>query len=409
MRHTLLILGSFKGNAKGCLIAEPMWGIPYNLYIAYTSLYMRALGCTAEQIGIVASVGLICEMLFSFAGGYVTDRLGRKRTTLIFDLIAWSIPTLIWAAARNFSYFIIAAVINSIVRIVFTSWTCLFVEDTPPRRRMYVYTWINVAGTLSGFFAPLAGLLVSRQGLVPAVRMLYLFAFLSMTVMFILRNHLTHETEIGYRKMKESKNLRFRDVLAEYRDIVGVLRKTPSTMFAFLIVFFGNIQMLYNRTFLSLLLREGLQFPLALIAVVPALTSAMKMLIYVFIMPGLGRVNPSKALRFGLACSALGIVLLIAAPVGGIFMVFCGILLESGGFAIASPFADALLANAIDDKHRAKIVSIFNTLLNGFMSPFGYIGGVLAGSAAKSPFILVLTTMTLSFLLVSPTKKSKAV
>ena len=44
LRHTGLILGSFRGNTRGCIITEPLWGIPFNLYIAYSSLYMLALG-----------------------------------------------------------------------------------------------------------------------------------------------------------------------------------------------------------------------------------------------------------------------------------------------------------------------------------------------------------------------------
>ena len=96
------ILNGFQGNAKPCILTEPMFGIPYNLYIPYASLYMVALGCSDTQVGIVISVGLIFQMIFSLIGGYITDKLGRKKTTIIFDLIAWSIPALIWAFAQNF-------------------------------------------------------------------------------------------------------------------------------------------------------------------------------------------------------------------------------------------------------------------------------------------------------------------
>lgn len=119
---------------------------------------MLALGCTEKQIGLIASVGLIFQMIFSFFSGYITDKLGRRLTIFIFDVIAWSIPTLIWEVAQNFYYLIIASMINSIGTIVGTSYNCLLVEDTNSEKRVYIFTWYQIAGILSGFVVPLAGL-----------------------------------------------------------------------------------------------------------------------------------------------------------------------------------------------------------------------------------------------------------
>ena len=41
MIRTLLGL---RGNPRACVYTEPLWGIPYNLFIPYASLYMLALG-----------------------------------------------------------------------------------------------------------------------------------------------------------------------------------------------------------------------------------------------------------------------------------------------------------------------------------------------------------------------------
>lgn len=105
LKVTLDTFKSFKGNARGCLIVEPLWGIPYNLYVPYVSVYMVALGCTEQQIGIIASVSLFFQVFFSFISGYITDRLGRKRTSLIFDILGWSVAVLIWAVAGIFIIF----------------------------------------------------------------------------------------------------------------------------------------------------------------------------------------------------------------------------------------------------------------------------------------------------------------
>ncbi|MBN1686288.1 MAG: MFS transporter [Spirochaetales bacterium] len=407
LNHTLLILGSFRGNARACIMTEPIWGIPYNLYIAYASLYMRALGLSARQIGTVAAVGLACEMIFALTGGVITDRLGRKRTALIFDLIGWSIPTLIWAFAGGYEYFLIAAVVNSIFRIVSISWTCLLVEDTLPRRRIHAYSWVFVASTLAGFFAPLAGLLVERAGLVPAVRGLYLFAFVAMTGMFILRNQLVRETDIGRQKMSQAKAARLREVVAEYRALFGLLKRGPSVVSAFVVVMLGQIQLYYNRYFLSILLKEGLKFPLGLVSLTPALASVAKMIVFIFVMPTLSRLKPSKAIMYGFAISAAGVAIVAASPEGGILIALLGVILEATGYAIITPFAESMLANAMVDEYRAKTVSLFATITNAISSPFGYLGGVLTAVSPRYPFWLVFGTLVVRFLLVGGTRFQK--
>ncbi len=361
---------------------------------------MRALGCSAQQIGVIAAVGLTCEMLFASVGGIITDRLGRKRTSLIFDLMAWSVPTLVWAFAQGFEYFLIAGMISALVRIVFTSWTCLLLEDALPRRRVHIYTWMFLAGALAGFFAPIAGIIVDRTGLVPAVRGLYFFAFASMTTMFFLRNHLTRETAMGHQKMAAAKTMRFQDIVLEYKVVFGILRRKPAILFAFLILILSNIQLIYGRMFLSILLKEKLDFPIALISLVPALASAAKMIVFLFVLPGMSRLKPSRAIMYGFAISAVGVAVITGSPVGRILPALIGVVLEAAGFAIILPFAESMLANVIVDEHRAKILSLFHTVSSGIIAPFGYLGGVLAAASPRFPFILVLGTLVLRFVLV---------
>ena len=45
MRNPLIAaLAGMKGNARACLWPEPLWGVPYNLYLPSASLFMAALG-----------------------------------------------------------------------------------------------------------------------------------------------------------------------------------------------------------------------------------------------------------------------------------------------------------------------------------------------------------------------------
>ena len=52
----LATLRKLTGNARGCVYTEPLWGIPYNLFVPYASIYMLSLGLRDTQIGLIAEM-----------------------------------------------------------------------------------------------------------------------------------------------------------------------------------------------------------------------------------------------------------------------------------------------------------------------------------------------------------------
>jgi DHA1 family tetracycline resistance protein-like MFS transporter len=370
------------------LFTEPFWGVPYNLFTTYASVYMLALGCSTTQIGLISSVGLVFAMVFSLAGGSITDRLGRRRTTLTFDLIAWSCATLLWAFSRNFTWFLVAAVVNSFVRITQTSWTCLMIEDTPVPQRVHIYAWVYVVGIIAGMVAPVAGILVERFGLVPAMRGLYLSSFVIMTGMFLVRNAMVTETRAGLAKMKETRHAPLADTFADYARVARRLLHSPLTLVAFSVSTLVSIQGVLRTTFFAILLTRGLSFPDASIAIFPAIGAAMTMVVYLLVLPSLSRWGTAAPLVAGLGLSAAGLLLLAVCPPGSTLVVALSTVLSAAGAAVTVPHSDTLVANTISEADRAKSLSIFYVLLFAVSSPFGYLGGVLFEVSDRIPFLL---------------------
>ena len=96
------ILKNLKGNPRICILIEPLWSIPYNLYLPYATVFMYALGIRDAQIGFLLSIGMVFQVAASFAGGVITDKLGRRLTTVIFDITSWSIPLSDMGVYRKF-------------------------------------------------------------------------------------------------------------------------------------------------------------------------------------------------------------------------------------------------------------------------------------------------------------------
>jgi MFS family permease len=402
-------LRTFKGNARTCIIVEPMWGIPNYLFMPYASLYMLALGVSETGIGVIATVGMALQTVWSLVGGWITDRFGRKRTSLVFDLISWSVPTLLWAFAQDIRWFFAAAVLNSAVRVVHISWSCLFIEDAPPDTRVRLYTWISVAGTLAGLFAPLAGLFVVQFGLVPATRGLYLFAFVSMTAMFFIRNAFCTETSVGREKMAASRGANHHDALKEYRAAAASLFGNRETTIAFLLAVLSNIHLQTRNSFLSVVMTRGIGLSEGFIAVFPPLASAVTLAVYLLVIPRIVRIR--SALALSLIVNVAGNLILFFAPAAAasstaaIVAVVLGTLAAAIGMGVTGPVVDAVLANSVDEKKRAVILSIVYTLMYGISAPFGWIAGAMAEIDPRLPALLAAAAMIVAAALAMGLKK----
>lgn len=404
-------LRSFKGNARTCILVEPLWGISYNLFVPYTSLYMLALGVDALGIGLIATVTMVLQTLWSLTAGIITDRFGRRRTSLVFDTISWSIPTLLWAFAQDFRWFLAAGIFNAAVRVVHVSWSCLFIEDAPVDLRVRLYTWMSVAGTLSGFFAPLAGFFVDRFGLVPATRGLYGFAFLAMTSMIWIRNAKVKETSIGIQRMREIRTKGRHTFWKEYRVAATLFLGNRSAVIAFLLALLSNIHLQVRNNFLSVVMTRGIGLPPAWIALFPFLATGVTLMVYFLVIPRIKNIR--KSLTITLLINTLGNIIFFVAPDlqtnlgAALFFVVLGTLVMAVGMGVSGPVIDAILANSVDEKTRAVTLSIVYTMMFGLSAPFGWFSGFLAELQGRYPALLMALLMFLSTLLALRLRQEK--
>jgi len=166
------LFSAVRGNARVMVVTEGIAAISFQWYGTYISLYMLALGVSAVQVGLLQSVLIFTKLISTLLGGYAADRFGRKRVLVVFDILCWGVPMFLYAIARNPWYFLVGRFINGFVYIVMPSFECLFVEDVPRENRAAVYGMLQFLMAAASLFAPAAGWLVARQGIVPAGRVI---------------------------------------------------------------------------------------------------------------------------------------------------------------------------------------------------------------------------------------------
>lgn len=400
-RHPLLTtLIGLRGNPRACVYTEPLWGIPYSLYVPFFTLYMYALGVNDQQIGFLISLGMIFQVFAALLGGILTDKLGRRLTTVIFDVLSWSVPTLIWAFSQNFWWFLVAAIFNSLWQITNNSWNCLLVEDCEPNQLVHIYTWVTISGLLAVFFAPISGILVRTLTVVPAVRILFGLTFIMMTTKFIILFRYSRETERGEIRRKETKGVSIWAMLRQYKSVLALMLHTRETLQVLGIMLVLNITSMISGSFFSLYVTQNLQVPDAWLAYFPMVRAAV-MLIFIFsVQTMLNRLPFHIPVMTGLVLYLASQVLLIAAPAGQPIWLILYVLCEALAFALVVPQKDTLLVLFVNPEERARIISLLYVAMIGLSAPFGTVAGLLSARSRQLPFVLNMVFYLLSMILV---------
>lgn len=385
-----------KGNSRGCLAFEPLFLIPYSMFATYAAIYMHKLGLSETQIGWVTTLTLAVQVFSSFISGYLTDRMGRKAALLTFDLLSWSVGTLLWAISQNVWFFVAAAVMNGFQRVPHTAFYCLLVEDTEPKDRTYVFTLLQVIGVIGGLFAPLGGLLVHQYGMVTGVRIMYVLAFVCMTAQFFGRHYTTHETEMGLRKKRESRELGLRASLLDYAATMRAVLADRGLLLMFGVYILFNFQMTVKGTYLSLYLADGLGLAENLISFVPAVSSVVMLLVLWLVMPRIPERLTNRMMVWGFVLSAVSNGMLALTPAGGLGWVAASTVLAAAATMVTAPYLEAAVANAIDDERRAKMFAVLSVLVLLAVSPSGIIGGWAYSLDPQLPIWLVTGAFALS-------------
>lgn len=389
-RHPLFqTLFELKGNPRVTVWTEVMFGIPYNLFAPFASVYMLALGVTDQQIGALASLGLFVQIFAALLSGVIVDKIGRRLSLFINDMLCWGVPCLIWAIAQDFRFFIAAAVMNSLWRISHTAWTCFLVEDAEERHLVHIWTWIMIFAVCSAFIAPIGGWFVGRFGLVPAVRGLYLFGFVVLTAKFGVLYVFSHETARGVQRIRETRQRSTVSMLREYGSVTRQILHSRIILSALALMVITNIFTTISGNFWSVLFTSKLGFSNSEISTYVALRSIVMTISFFLIGPRLTNLHRFRLpLWIGFTVYFVSQLLLVIMPPRAIALVAVSVMLEGAGAALVNPMTESILAVSMESEERARVSAMVYVALIILISPFGWIAGQLSAIDRSLPFVL---------------------
>lgn len=404
--HPLIqVLGRNKGNPRTLVLIEPLWGIPYNLIAPFATLYMYTQGVTDVQIGLILSITMVVQVCFSFFAGILADKLGRKTTTMMGDFFGWGLACLVWAASQNFWLFLLAALLNCFEQINQTAWYCLLIEDADQRDLVGLYTWINIGGLVAIFFAPISGMLVSANSVVPVVRVLYLLFALTMMTKCFITYKFCHETGQGQVRKAETKGVSPFRMLGEYRQLIPMLLKNRTVVKAVAVSVLLYIANVVNTNFFSLYVTQRLGLSDNYLALFPILNAGVMLVFMVGIQHKLNALKFRAPLWAGLALYAVGALVLLLSPVGGLGFVLLNVFLTAVAASLVNPRKDALLQLNLDPQERARLNALIMASTVALSSPFGYLAGWLSSMDRRLPFGFMILLFLLAMAVVGRIKE----
>lgn len=350
-------------NASVCMKAFPFWIVPYTFYMYYLSLFLIEKGLSNAQITTLMTITNVSSLVFSFMASPIVDRLGRKNTTTIFDIISSSVPALIYFLSQNFVWAIIAMVLSGMNRIMSTAYYLIMIEDTSDDNSMNSMNMFNIITVVSGLLTPLAGMVIERMGLIEGEKLFLIASFVLMTAQAIIRHIFISETPTGKAVMakKADNNVKQENLFVTYKETIKYIFKEKSVLSALIIN--GIVYVYYNiGTTTSLLFtpyfanyRNLSGIALASVGSVYAGGTLFSMLL---INPRITKQNIYFYTTVASLVSVAGFVLLIICPMGNNVLLFAAIVLLALSYGILKSVADALLAMETSGEYSSGIYSL---------------------------------------------------
>lgn len=399
--HPLLrVLADNRGNPRTLVLIEPLWGIPYNLISPFATLYMYTQGITDLQIGLILSITMVVQVLLSFFGGILSDKLGRKFTTMMGDFFGWAMACLVWAVSNNFWAFLVAALLNCFEQINQTAWYCLLIEDARPKDLVGIYTWVSIGGLVAIFFAPLSGLFISSYSIVPVVRVLYILFALTMLIKTFITFRFCRETKQGQIRRAETRGVSILHMLGEYRQLIPSLLKNRSVLKAVAVSVILYITNMVSTNFFGLYVTQRLGLSENFLALFPILNAAVMLIFMVGLQHRMNAAKFRLPLWIGLALYAVGALVLIFSPADSLLFVLLYVFVAAVAAALVNPRKDALLQLNLTSQERARLNALIMASTIALSSPFGYLAGWLSSLDRRLPFVFTLLLFVAAILVV---------
>jgi MFS family permease len=208
LQKTASFLGLNRGMV-GMLAMVVLVGLGEKMAERFLPVYLMALGGGAVSVGLLNGLDNLLSALYSFPGGYLSDRLGYKRALLVFNLMAMAGFGLVIVVPAWWAVIAGAALFMSWTAISLPATMSLVARVLPNNKRTMGVSMHSLVRRLPMALGPmLGGLFIVLFGTRTGVRLAFVVALVLAVVALVLQQRLiTGDTNRGENVAKPRFNL----------------------------------------------------------------------------------------------------------------------------------------------------------------------------------------------------------
>lgn len=360
-------------NRSVAVLAASLFGLALGeeLWQAYMPAYLSALGAGGLVVGLFGSLKDLLDSVYQYPGGWLADRVGRRRALLAFTTLAIA-GYATYAAAQRWP-FVFAGLFGVMAwkSGAFPTTFAVIGDSLPRERRAVAFgvqsVLVRVPRVIS---APIGGLLIASLGIVAGVRAALLGTLLLALAVVALQRYAYPEDRAPARRVGSD---RLRAIAA------GMPPSLRRLLVADCLVRIGEG---IATSFLVLFVLQVRHVSAAEYGVLYAVQQAVAIAFY---LPG-GRIadrtgrGPLVALTF-IFFAVFPLAVRLATSVPALVAAFC-----LGGLKeIGEPARKSLIVDLAPDHQRGRTVGVYYAIRNLVVVPAGLAGGLLWQHAPTLP------------------------
>jgi MFS family permease len=340
------------------------------LWKKFLPKYLEALGATTGVIGLFGTAEDFFDAIYQYPGGWMADRLGRRRAFLIFVVLA-ALGYLTYLVSRSWPVVFVGLALTMAWQSMASPGIFALIADALPReRRAMGFTLQSILKRVPIVIAPVAGgVLISSLGVVNGIHVALLITvgLALVTMILVSRINITvaasHNTGIlgVWRTFHTAlKRLLISDVIIRTCEgMTGVIT----------ILYVTNVQHFTIKEYGTLV---AVQMITSILVYIPAGKIADRV----------GRKPFVIATFVSFALFPLAII--AASSFALIVLAF----VIGGLREIGEPARKAMIVDFARDNVRARSVGLYYLIRSLSITPAAAIGGLLWSFAPQAPFIV---------------------
>jgi len=372
-----------QGNIKVLMICRVLWGFSTSIVYPFFSLYIKALGGTNTEIGLINSLGILAGMILYPVGGYIADRAGRVKL-IGYSTILYALTHIFFVIATDWHMIALGQFTSQLLLFYMPAMTALEADSLPPGVRGRGFAMIMAVPTAVRIVAPVFGGylidwyvvysgLTADQALVRAVRICWSIALLTGFLVAWLRLRYLKETVTD---VEASDKFSFSQIpkmiIPAYKSIFESVKWMNKSLRVIVIIeMFTSFFIAMSAPFYVVYAKEVIGLIESQWGLIMFISGLLGILVAFPMGSAVDKIGPRKMILLGMFLAP--IIIWSYQYMGGfigVALILCGIVLCNN---IMMPAFSTIIANSIPRSRRGRLYSLLGE--RGVTISFGNFWG----------------------------------